>query len=265
MSDDSSRPAKRVRLDDSLASTPSTATSAQLFPAVPTLGASATIDADLEREVRAGITEYVCPDNLGFTGVLKQRYTDFLVNEIGLDGQVLHLTSTAVKDKKKVDQGIRVANGAEKQTIEGAVVEEQKPDADMENAGLGGEVTLQVPAAAAPQIPENNGASAPDQPETINEDSEEQVSKLRGSVVHQKLTVRKVGRRRSQHTAFHIRRANHGRYYQACTPSTQTRIKEGKRLQGRHITTHNQQGLAHSSSPESASHIPEFARERHGE
>jgi len=32
---------------------------------------------------------------------LKQRYTDFLVNEIGLDGQVLHLKSTQVEKKKK--------------------------------------------------------------------------------------------------------------------------------------------------------------------
>jgi tRNA pseudouridine13 synthase len=84
--DDSARPAKRARLDDNVP-TPSSAPAPQP-------------DTDLEREVRAGITEYVCPDNLGFTGVLKQRYTDFLVNEIGLDGRVLRLRSMAVPKRE---------------------------------------------------------------------------------------------------------------------------------------------------------------------
>jgi len=30
-------------------------------------------DGELEKEIRAGITEYVSPDNSGFTGILKQR------------------------------------------------------------------------------------------------------------------------------------------------------------------------------------------------
>ncbi|KAH7128394.1 pseudouridine synthase-like protein TruD/Pus7 [Dendryphion nanum] len=56
---------------------------------------------DFERETKAGITEYVSQGNLGFSGVLKQRYTDFLVNEIGLDGNVIHLRSTGVTRDKK--------------------------------------------------------------------------------------------------------------------------------------------------------------------
>ncbi|KAF9695567.1 hypothetical protein EKO04_006604 [Ascochyta lentis] len=103
MSDDrenDARPAKRARLDDSAADTPSTAATSQAAPG-SALNAPSQIETDYEREVRAGITEYICPDNLGFTGTLKQRYTDFLVNEIGLDGQVLHLKSTQVEKKQK--------------------------------------------------------------------------------------------------------------------------------------------------------------------
>jgi tRNA pseudouridine13 synthase len=104
MSDDretDSRPAKRARLDDSAAHTPSTSTATPQAAPGSALNAPSQIETDYEREVRAGITEYVCPDNLGFTGVLKQRYTDFLVNEIGLDGHVLHLKSTQVEKRQK--------------------------------------------------------------------------------------------------------------------------------------------------------------------
>jgi tRNA pseudouridine13 synthase len=105
------RPAKRARLEPATESTTeSTTTSAASteLPKAPIDSGPAAVDGDLERELRAGITEYVCPDNLGFTGVLKQRYTDFLVNEIGPDGKVLHLKVAGV-EKKKVDK--EVANG----------------------------------------------------------------------------------------------------------------------------------------------------------
>jgi len=184
--EDSARPAKRARIDDTSAFTPSNATSAN-----SALGA---MDADLEREVRAGITEYVCPDNLGFTGVLKQRYTDFLVNEIGLDGNVLHLTSTAVEEKRKADQSIGVDNGVEKETLKSAVMQEQKAEADMQDAGLGGEITLQVPATptSRPQLEilEPNEASLPVQLETTTVGAEQEVSKVQDSIVAQILTLR---------------------------------------------------------------------------
>ncbi|KAK1910131.1 hypothetical protein P3342_006402 [Pyrenophora teres f. teres] len=157
MSEDSSRPAKRAKIDS-----------------------SSPIDPDLEREMRAGITEYVCRHNLGFTGVLKQRYTDFLVNEIGLDGHVLHLTSTAVEEQRKVDQGTGVANSAEKETSKSVVTEEQKLDADTPNTRLCGEVRLQVAAKPAPkpqlETAEPTEEQVPGQPETKKEDSEEELA-----------------------------------------------------------------------------------------
>lgn len=46
-------------------------------------------------EPDVGITSYLTK-NPGFSGVLKQRYTDFLVNEITQDGAVLHLTNSEI-------------------------------------------------------------------------------------------------------------------------------------------------------------------------
>lgn len=52
-----------------------------------------------ERDV--GITAYISSDIGGFSGTLKQRYTDFLVNEIGLDGKVVHLEDDGIMDMKE--------------------------------------------------------------------------------------------------------------------------------------------------------------------
>jgi len=41
------------------------------------------------KEEEVGITEFMCPENPGFKCVLKHRYSDFIVNEIGVDGKVV--------------------------------------------------------------------------------------------------------------------------------------------------------------------------------
>ena len=41
------------------------------------------------KEEEVGITEFMCPENPGFKCVLKHRYSDFIVNEIGMDGKVV--------------------------------------------------------------------------------------------------------------------------------------------------------------------------------
>lgn len=46
----------------------------------------------LPSEKNVGITEYI-GNHKGFSGQLKQRYSDFLVNEITLDGEVVRLTT----------------------------------------------------------------------------------------------------------------------------------------------------------------------------
>lgn len=72
-----SQPRKRARLTgpETLPAVATTAT-----PPVdlePSNGAAVRhekkVDAEIEKEVRAGITEYVSPDNAGFSGILKQR------------------------------------------------------------------------------------------------------------------------------------------------------------------------------------------------
>jgi len=57
------------------------------------------IKAQSEQETKFGITVYASP-NSGFSGIVKQRYTDFLVNEIQSNGQVLHLDSLALPAPK---------------------------------------------------------------------------------------------------------------------------------------------------------------------
>lgn len=46
-------------------------------------------------EVKVGISEYVS-ELEGFSGTLKQRYSDFVVNERDFEGKTVHLTDTAL-------------------------------------------------------------------------------------------------------------------------------------------------------------------------
>ncbi|KAF2033991.1 tRNA pseudouridine synthase D [Setomelanomma holmii] len=158
-SPDSARPVKRARLDDNTAPSQSTHTSAPA-PQAATLASKTAIDTDLEREVRAGITEYVCPDNLGFTGVLKQRYTDFLVNEIALDGQVLHLKSTRPprKERKQANgtDGNNVGGQKEVGKEEKLVVKEENGDAEVPVLQSGGSTAVEAPVKAE-DAPEQGG------------------------------------------------------------------------------------------------------------
>ncbi|KAJ5642448.1 hypothetical protein N7490_006448 [Penicillium lividum] len=65
-------------------------------------------DAQASKERGVGITELVTGNIDGFSGTLKKRYTDFLVNEITPSGQVVHLQNLSVpealSDKKNEQQ-----------------------------------------------------------------------------------------------------------------------------------------------------------------
>ena len=58
------------------------------------------------KEEDVGITEYMSPENPGFKCVLKHRYSDFLVNEIGLDGKVVWIkeSDTTPQNQEKKDE-----------------------------------------------------------------------------------------------------------------------------------------------------------------
>ncbi|KAF3926127.1 hypothetical protein ABW21_db0200143 [Orbilia brochopaga] len=79
-------PAKRLKSE-----TPS-----DLVPAK----SNTNVEKRVRSEESAGITEFLCPDAPGFKGVLKLRYTDFLVNEINLEGEVLKLQSFSWEKKQ---------------------------------------------------------------------------------------------------------------------------------------------------------------------
>lgn len=58
-----------------------------------------------DKEAQCGITQYVSPFLPGFQGILKKRYTDFLVNEILPNGQVIHLDDLKKpSDQKQLSQ-----------------------------------------------------------------------------------------------------------------------------------------------------------------
>ncbi|KAI5838795.1 putative pseudouridine synthase TruD/Pus7 [Morchella snyderi] len=110
-------PAKRLKLDLGPAQTeeavlsrspPTEHEAAAVNPQTETgTETEAVSQVALERAV--GITEYVDAGIRGWSGILKQRYTDFLVNEIDEEGNVMHLTKLTVdgqpvgkeKEKKK--------------------------------------------------------------------------------------------------------------------------------------------------------------------
>ncbi|KAF2715800.1 pseudouridine synthase-like protein TruD/Pus7 [Pleomassaria siparia CBS 279.74] len=161
LKDDNSRPLKRARLDDNTSSSAipneSISALATTAPAAPIASDNITALSDLDREIRAGITEYVCPENLGFTGTLKQRYTDFLVNEIGLDGKVLHLKSIGAGDVGKVVEKTKV----EKSELKVDKVEESKDDVEMEGVQkVAGDGASNGGEAAGPKIDENQEQEA---------------------------------------------------------------------------------------------------------
>ncbi|MCJ1400914.1 hypothetical protein MMC11_004125 [Xylographa trunciseda] len=93
-----SSPRKRLKMDttatdpDSKPETPSKPTPADQETSASL--AKPPLDPhsmQLHKEEDVGITEFIRPDLLGFTGILKKRYTDFLVNEILPSGEVVHL------------------------------------------------------------------------------------------------------------------------------------------------------------------------------
>ncbi|GME97293.1 unnamed protein product [[Candida] boidinii] len=52
-------------------------------------------------EKDVGITEFVCKNANRINGVLKERYSDFMVNEIDMDSNVVHLLDEGIPDKRE--------------------------------------------------------------------------------------------------------------------------------------------------------------------
>jgi tRNA pseudouridine13 synthase len=90
-SENAESPRKRIKLSSESkmlteAEVPE-APAAAALPVMPSPGKA----AHASKEAEVGITDYVSTVTPGFGGVLKKRYTDFLVNEILPNGRVVHL------------------------------------------------------------------------------------------------------------------------------------------------------------------------------
>lgn len=94
-------------------------------------------------EKDVGILEFV--SNLpGFHGVLKQRFTDFIVRERDLEGNLVRLTDTSVpQDAKTKEFDLDVLSQEEKEKIQQVIDDEEKnmsvtlaPDDDKEHRRL---------------------------------------------------------------------------------------------------------------------------------
>jgi tRNA pseudouridine13 synthase len=108
-------PRKRLRLDEAGNSVEQEEAPNVAAPKVTNI---ISLENDLQRELKSGITAYVNPDTTGFSGVFKQRYTDFLVNEVLPSGEVLHLVDIEDGTKRK-NNGKNGAQAAEKLVRDG--------------------------------------------------------------------------------------------------------------------------------------------------
>jgi tRNA pseudouridine13 synthase len=90
-------PRKKIRLD---------------APAGPAQNSENSAETGVAKEMRLGIMSYTNRTLRGFSGTLKQRYTDFLVNEILWSGKVLHLENIGGSEKP-VDPSRNDASNAE--------------------------------------------------------------------------------------------------------------------------------------------------------
>uniref|UniRef100_A0ABK0LQZ0 Pseudouridine synthase 7 n=1 Tax=Rattus norvegicus TaxID=10116 RepID=A0ABK0LQZ0_RAT len=70
-------------------------------------------------ELDVGITKFVSPHQ-GFSGILKERYSDFVVHEIGKDGRISHLDdlSVPVDEEDPPEDALTVLTAEDRQQLE---------------------------------------------------------------------------------------------------------------------------------------------------
>ncbi|KAM3422512.1 hypothetical protein BST61_g13 [Cercospora zeina] len=112
------------------------------------------------QELAVGIKTFVRPDVLGFSCILKQRYTDFLVNEVLPGGKVLHLVANEPdpdRKRKRQDDG-----GASQKKVKVDGSHETIPDASTAagNAGENGSTSAPVVAESTSAAPSEVQASS---------------------------------------------------------------------------------------------------------
>ena len=108
-----------------------------------------------DEETAVGIECYANSAS-GFQAILKERYTDFIVNEIGLDGEVVHLTSLDAAVDEEIDS-------REQQKRQKAIVQlsatQEEPD-DHSDRQLDDGKKAPAAAAATPSETQGEGTDA---------------------------------------------------------------------------------------------------------
>ncbi|KAH8821740.1 putative Multisubstrate pseudouridine synthase 7 [Xylogone sp. PMI_703] len=109
-----------------------------------------------DKEAEHGILCFVNSENPGFSGVLKQRYTDFLVNEIMPDGTIAHLTDDRAPSDISRDQVKQVSpEGDNSPKID-------KPAVSGDNGGTTDASTVtDTVMVDAPTVPDTSAAVDP--------------------------------------------------------------------------------------------------------
>ncbi|KAI9287761.1 pseudouridine synthase [Umbelopsis sp. AD052] len=100
--------AKKIRIEEERGQSDQGAGSVSELPTVSTeniaiqkTATNETTECTAVTEVDVGIFEYISPSIPGFTGIMKERIHDFLVNEVDRDGKTVHLESTEVPKPQK--------------------------------------------------------------------------------------------------------------------------------------------------------------------
>ncbi|WWC85511.1 uncharacterized protein L201_000375 [Kwoniella dendrophila CBS 6074] len=89
-------------------------------------------------ELECGIRGFVGKDNKGVRGVIKQRFSDFLVNEVSLDGTVLHLNDITKPKEPESEKSKLDKKAAEESTSNSGapLTEEGKEAAEKDQVDL---------------------------------------------------------------------------------------------------------------------------------
>jgi tRNA pseudouridine13 synthase len=124
--DSSESPHKRIKLStETQTLTEPISIPSEAIPSMLSYG-QATYTA---KEAEVGITDYVSTSTACFAGVLKKRYTDFLVNEILPNGRVVHLQRVGSAAMSQSDGESQIAVTAEKDGTEAPFLEAPDPSA----------------------------------------------------------------------------------------------------------------------------------------
>jgi len=100
----------------------------QKIEATPVVESKGIVETDV------GITSYISQDLAGFTGTLKQRYTDFLVNEIDVNDCVVHFTDDGIPDRKQRRRERREQERTETETTKEDEVKEEPKEFQLDAA-----------------------------------------------------------------------------------------------------------------------------------